>query len=180
MFLLGFWLRCIGCALYDHFEMFSFAHDFSFNTIWKMAQWLSDEWFSFTFHVHSAAMAGQENFGKLSPFLTCKKVELMDTSTEYLSSVKIINAGGPQNLRYVGPSLTLIMHTLMIFPIKISTTYCLFVFFFADDTSLYVPHTLDLNTTQHSLQQHLNQIHHYGQQQGITFNAAKRYNRHSL
>ena len=83
------------------------------------------------------------------------------------SNSRTINAGCPQG-SVLGPLLALIY----LNDLSYRTTND--ILFFADDTSLYASHTAsNLLTTQQTLQDDLNEIHNYGQEWIITFNAAK-------
>ena len=78
-----------------------------------------------------------------------------------------INAGCPQG-SVLGPLLALIYLN------DLSNRTHNDILFFADDTSLYASHNVrSLLSTQHSLQKDLDEIHKYGREWAITFNAAK-------
>ena len=86
---------------------------------------------------------------------------------DQISTLQLINAGCPQG-SVLGPLLALMYLNGLSGRTKND------ILFFADDTSLYASHTTDdLNVTQQSLQQDLNEIYSYGQEWAITFNTAK-------
>ena len=86
---------------------------------------------------------------------------------ETYSAHQIINAGCPQG-SVLGPLLALIYLDGLSKRTKND------ILFFADDTSLYAPHTTtDLHTAELSLQQDLDAIHQYGREWAITFNTTK-------
>ena len=84
-----------------------------------------------------------------------------------ISQPRTINAGCPQG-SVLGPLLALIYLN------DLSNRTQNDILFFADDTSLYASHTAATQlTTQHSLQNDLDEIHKYGEEWAITFNADK-------
>ena len=92
-----------------------------------------------------------------------QRVQIGDT----FSKTEIINAGCPQG-SVLGPLLAL------IYLDNLSTRTQNDILFFADDVSLYASHTKqNLNTTQTSLQNDLNEIQKYGKEWAITFNVSK-------
>ena len=92
-----------------------------------------------------------------------QRVQIGDT----FSKTEIVNAGCPQG-SVLGPLLAL------IYLDNLSTRTQNDILFFADDVSLYAPHTKDnLNKTQTSLQNDLNEIQKYGEEWAITFNTSK-------
>ena len=83
------------------------------------------------------------------------------------SDSRKINAGCPQG-SVLGPLLALLYLN------DLSHRTHNDILLFADDTSLYAPHTAtNLLTTQQTLQDDLDAIYNYGQEWAITFNAAK-------
>ena len=92
-----------------------------------------------------------------------QRVRIGDT----LSQTRLITAGCPQG-SVLGPLLAL------IYLDGLSSRTKNDILFFADDVSLYASHTTaDLNKTQLSLQNDLDEIHNYDREWLITFNTNK-------
>ena len=122
---------------------------------------------------HTGLLHKCENeFGISGKLINWLKSYLSDRTQRVLikntfSIPRKINAGCPQG-SVLGPLLAL------IYLDGLSTRTHNDILFFADDTSMYASHTpLNLLITQNSLQHDLDEIHKYGQEWVITFNAAK-------